>query len=141
MNIGDAAQASGVSSKAIRYYENAGLIPPALRTAGATAPTRRPTSSCCALSSARDLGFSIERTRLPIDLWQDKGRASADVKRLALAHVAEIEAKITELMAMRNTVRELAFANWSSSAVRLPPREKSVRNGLAAGGRWIRTFG
>jgi MerR family copper efflux transcriptional regulator len=111
MNIGEAAQASGVSAKAIRYYENAGLIPPAGRSAGRyRVYTPADVLMLRFIKRARDLGFSIERTRQLIDLWQDKGRASADVKRLALAHVAEIEAKITELTAMRDTVRELAAA-------------------------------
>jgi MerR family transcriptional regulator, copper efflux regulator len=111
MNIGEAAQASGVSAKAIRYYENAGLIPPASRTAGRyRVYTPADVLMLRFIKRARDLGFSIERTRQLIDLWQDKGRASADVKRLALAHVAEIEAKITELTAMRDTVQELADA-------------------------------
>jgi MerR family copper efflux transcriptional regulator len=67
-------------------------------------------SSCCGSSSARDLGFSIERIRRLVDLWQDKGRASADVKRLALDHIAEIRAKIAAMTSMRDTVQELADA-------------------------------
>ena len=59
---------------------------------------------------ARDLGFSIERIRRLLDLWHDKGRASADVKRLALDHVGEIDAKIAALAAMRDTVQDLANA-------------------------------
>jgi MerR family copper efflux transcriptional regulator len=59
---------------------------------------------------ARDLGFSIERIRRLIDLWHDKERASADVKRLALDHIGEIEAKIAALLAMRDAVQELADA-------------------------------
>jgi len=59
---------------------------------------------------ARDLGLSIERIRRLLDLWRDKGRASADVKRLALEHAAEIDGKIAELIAMRDSVQELAAA-------------------------------
>jgi MerR family transcriptional regulator, copper efflux regulator len=59
---------------------------------------------------ARDLGFSIERIRRLLDLWHNKGRASADVKRLALDHVGEIDTKIAALVAMRDAVQELAAA-------------------------------
>jgi MerR family copper efflux transcriptional regulator len=111
MNIGQAAEASGVSAKAIRYYETSGLIAPAGRSGGgyrvygeADIRTSR------FIRRARDLGFSIERIRRLLDLWHDKGRASADVKRLALDHVGEIDAKIAALVAMRDAVQELAAA-------------------------------
>ena len=111
MNIGQAAEASGVSAKAIRYYETSGLIAPAGRSGGgyrvygeADIRTLR------FIRRARDLGFSIERIRRLLDLWHDKGRASADVKRLALDHVGEIDAKIAALVAMRDAVQELAAA-------------------------------
>jgi len=111
MNIGQAAEASGVSAKAIRYYEASGLIASADRSEGgyrvygeADIRTLR------FIRRARDLGFSIERIRRLLDLWHDKERASADVKRLALDHVGEIDAKIAALVAMRDAVEELAAA-------------------------------
>ncbi|HEV2099763.1 MAG TPA: Cu(I)-responsive transcriptional regulator [Stellaceae bacterium] len=111
MNIGQAAKASGVATKTIRYYESTGLIASAGRSAGGYRVYSQPDILVLRfIKRARDLGFSIERTRRLIDLWQDKGRASADVKRLALEHLDEIEAKITQLTAMRDTVRELAGA-------------------------------
>lgn len=111
MNIGEAAQASGVSAKAIRYYETAALIAPANRTEsryrvyddGDVRVLRF-------IRRARDLGFSIERIKRLLDLWQNKARASADVKRLALDHVREIEAKIEALITMRDAVEALAAA-------------------------------
>ncbi len=100
-----------MSSKAIRYYESAGLIAAASRSEGGyRVYTPVDIRLLRFIKRARDLGFSIERTRLLINLWQDKSHASADVKRLALAHVTEIDAKIAELAAMRDTVRELAAA-------------------------------
>ena len=62
------------------------------------------------IKRARELGFSIERIRRLLDLWQDKSRASRDVKRLALDHIAEIRAKIAAMISMRDAVQELADA-------------------------------
>jgi MerR family copper efflux transcriptional regulator len=111
MNIGQAAEVSGVSAKAIRYYETAGLIAPAGRSEGGYRVYGEADIRILRfIRRARDLGFSIERIRRLLDLWHDKERASADVKRLALDHVGEIEAKIAALRAMRDTVQELADA-------------------------------
>jgi MerR family transcriptional regulator, copper efflux regulator len=111
MNIGQAAEASGVSAKAIRYYETSGLIAPAGRSgAGYRVYGEADIRALRFIRRARDLGFSIERIRRLLDLWHDKGRASADVKRLALDHVGEIDAKIAALVAMRDAVQELAAA-------------------------------
>jgi MerR family copper efflux transcriptional regulator len=111
MNIGQAAEASGVSPKAIRYYETAGLIAPAGRSEGGYRVYGEADIRVLRfIRRARDLGFSIERIRRLLDLWYDKGRASADVKRLALDHVGEIEAKIAALLTMRDAVQELAAA-------------------------------
>ena len=111
MNIGEAAKASGVSDKTIRYYEAARLITPAHRTDGGyRVYTQADVFMLRFIKRARDLGFSIERIRRLLDLWQDKSRASADVKRLALDHIAEIAAKIGAMSAMRDAVEELADA-------------------------------
>jgi MerR family transcriptional regulator, copper efflux regulator len=109
MNIGQAANASGVSAKMIRYYESIGLIPAAERTtAGYRVYTSSDVSTLQFIRRARTLGFSIERIQLLVGLWHDKGRASAEVKNIALAHVGELKAKIAELMAMSDTLQELA---------------------------------
>ena len=62
------------------------------------------------IKRARELGFSIERIRRLLDLWQDKSRASRDVKRLALDHIAEIRSKIAAMTSMGDAVQELADA-------------------------------
>ncbi|TVS04329.1 MAG: Cu(I)-responsive transcriptional regulator [Rhodobacteraceae bacterium] len=109
MNIGDAAKASGVSAKMIRYYEETGLIPPAARTAaGYRVYGNQDVHMLRFIRRARDLGFSVEGIRELLGLWRDRDRHSADVKRLALAHVAELRQKIRKLEDMATTLETLA---------------------------------
>ena len=109
MNIGEAARASGVSAKTIRYYEAARLIITADRRAGGyRVYTQADVYVLRFIKRARDLGFSIDRIRRLLDLWQDKSRASRDVKRLALDHIAEITAKLAAMSTVRDAVQELA---------------------------------
>ena len=109
MNIGEAAAASGVSAKMLRYYESIGLLPPPPRTASGYRIYRDEDVHVLRfIRRARDLGFSIEETGALIALWRDKSRASADVKALAMRHVAALEEKIAALEAMRATLRHLA---------------------------------
>ena len=109
MNIGQAATASGVTAKMIRYYESIGLIEPPIRTqAGYRVYTAEEIHELRFIKRARTLGFSIEEARELLALWRDKSRASADVKRFAMKHVRDLETKIDELQAMSRTLRHLA---------------------------------
>jgi len=109
MQIGEAAQATGVSAKMIRHYEAIGLIPAAdrrqsnYRDYGAADLHR-----LGFIRRARDLGFSIDEIRNLLHLWADRDRSSRDVKALALAHIAELDAKIARLAEMRTTLAHLA---------------------------------
>ena len=109
MNIGEASARSGVSAKMIRYYEGIGLIAPAARTASQyRVYAEDEVHTLRFIRRARDLGFSLEETRELLALWHDRSRASADVKKLATAHIRDLEAKAAELQAMAETLRHLA---------------------------------
>lgn len=107
MNIGDAAKASGLPSKTIRYYEDIGLITPPRTGNGYRDFGAREINILTFLSRARALGFTIEECRTLLALWQDTNRASADVRRLAKDHLAEIDRKIDALKTMRATLSHL----------------------------------
>lgn len=108
MNIGAAAKRSGVPAKTIRYYEEIGLIPAAGRTAsGYRAYTESEVEMLRFIQKARSLGFSVKDVGDLLTLWRDRGRASADVRRIAQGHVAAVEHKIAELEAIRRTLMGL----------------------------------
>ena len=109
MNIGEAARASGVTAKMIRYYESVDLIPPAGRSeAGYRTYSARDVDTLRFIRRARDFGVPMDRVKLLVGLWQDKDRPSREVKAIALRQVADLEAKIAELTAMKDALAELA---------------------------------
>ena len=109
MNIGEAAKATGISAKMIRYYEDSGLIGPVARTAsGYRVYGPRDIHTLGFIKRSRDMGFSVERIGELLQLWRDRTRHSADVKRMALEHVAVLQQRIAELQDMVQTVQVLA---------------------------------
>ena len=109
MNIGQAASASGISAKMIRHYESINLIKQSTRTdAGYRIYNDSDLHTLRFIKRGRLLGFSLDRIRDLLSLWNDTHRASADVKAIALTHVAELEKRINELSEMRDTLQNLA---------------------------------
>ena len=111
MNIGEAAAASGVSAKMIRYYEETGLIPPAGRTAsGYRTYGPKEVQILRFVRRARELGFPMEKVADLLALWRDRSRASADVKQLAEAQVEALDARIREMQDMKATLQHLVHS-------------------------------
>ena len=109
MNIGEAAARSGVSAKMVRHYESLGLLPKVARTdAGYRQYGDAEVHTLRFIRRARDLGFSMAEIGELLKLWQNRRRASADVKRIALAHVADLERRIEEMASMKRTLERLA---------------------------------
>ena len=115
-NIGQAGARSGVSAKMIRHYESLGLLPTVHRTdAGYRQYGDREVHTLRFIRRARLLGFSMAEIAELLKLWQNKRRASADVKRIAQAHVVDLERRIAEMEAMRQTLKHLAHCCQGNS--------------------------
>lgn len=109
MNIGQAASASGVTAKMIRYYESIDLVEAAGRTDGGYRIYGDSDVHVLRfIRQARTLGFPIEQIRQLLSLWLDQGRASAEVKKIATHHIGELNTRIAELVVMRDTLAHLS---------------------------------
>lgn len=130
MNIGDASALCGLPVKTIRYYEDIGLIDPARRDNGYRDYGDADVGRLIFLQRARNLGFSIETCRSLLKLQEDKNRASAEVKRIAQDHLEEIDHKIQELNALRDTLHDVIDSCPGDSGAACP-----ILDELADGGR------
>lgn len=110
MNIGDAATQTGLPAKTIRYYEDIDLIKPQRDENGYRRFRAQDIHKLTFLGRARALGFTIDDCRTLLQLYEDETRASADVKQVAQDHLAQIEIKISDLKAMRDTLSHLVEA-------------------------------
>jgi MerR family copper efflux transcriptional regulator len=108
LNIGRAAAESGVSAKMIRHYESLGLLRAARRSEGGYRLYEANDLHVLRfIRRARDLGFSMKDIGHLLGLWQNRRRASADVRRIAQRHIADLNKKIAELQSMRRSLEHL----------------------------------
>jgi len=111
MNIGQAAEASGVTPKMIRHYESLGLLPAVARTgSGYRQYDERVLHTLRFIRRARDLGFGLDEIAALLALWGNRRRASAEVKAMAARHVADLQARIERMQAMQRTLEHLVQA-------------------------------
>jgi Cu(I)-responsive transcriptional regulator len=110
MNIGQAAKASGLPAKTIRFYEDIGLVVAERQRNGYRHYTAEHVHKLRFVQQARSLGFSVDDCRNLLSLYEDKNRTSAEVKQLARARLADIDRKVEELRSMRNALAALIEA-------------------------------
>lgn len=109
LTIGQAAERSGVSPKMLRHYESLGLLPPVARTeSGYRLYGEKEVHTLRFIRRARDLGFSMAEIAELLALWQDRARASGQVKRIAETHIADLDRRLAEMQAMRRALAALA---------------------------------
>lgn len=108
MNISKVSKITGVSAKTIRYYESIDLMPePARADNGYRDYSDKDVEILRFIQSARKMGFPLKDVANLLALWQDKNRASRDVRELAKRHIEEVEGRIAELEGIRNTLKNL----------------------------------
>lgn len=111
MNIGQAAEHSGVSAKMIRHYESIGLLRPAARSSNTYRQYgEQDVHELRFIGRARSLGFSMKEIGELLSLWRDRERPSSDVRQVAARHLHELEDKLAEMQAMVTTLRKLIHA-------------------------------
>ncbi len=129
MNIKEVADRAGLPAKTIRYYEEIGLVQPLRSANGYRAFRESDLHKLAFLGRARSLGFTIGECRALMALYEDKARASADVKALAERHLVQIASKIAELKAMQGVLSDLVQACAGDHRPDCP-----ILTGLAEGG-------
>ena len=108
MTIGEASRRSGVTAKMIRHYEALKLIRPAARTPAAyRVYDESNVHTLRFIRRARDLGFAIKEIQQLLSLWNNRRRASGDVRKIAGRHLADLDRRIRELQEMRSTLERL----------------------------------
>ncbi len=134
MNIGRAAERSGISAKMIRYYEAVGLIQPASRTgSGYRDYNDQDVAILRFVQRARALGFSVKHIGDLLALWRSRSRSSADVKAIAAEHIAEIDRKIAELQSIKGSLSRLVEHCHGDARPECPILD-DLASGLAAPG-------
>ena len=137
MNIGEAAQAAGVTAKMIRHYEQLGLIPEAARTdSGYRQYTAREVAVLTFIRQSRSMGFSIRQIAQLLTLWADDQRQSREVKALAAQHIAELDRKMQEMAQMKAALERLATGCHGDQRADCP-----ILDELESGGHECREHG
>lgn len=107
-NIGEAARQSDVSAKMVRHYESLGLLPSVHRTdSGYRQYGDKEVHTLRFIKRSRDLGFSMAEIADLLKLWQNRRRPSADVRRIAIKHVDDLNQRMAEMEAMKHTLEHL----------------------------------
>jgi Cu(I)-responsive transcriptional regulator len=129
VNIGEAARLSGVSAKMVRHYESLGLLPKVTRTdSGYRQYSEAEVHTLRFIKRARDLGFSMEEIDELVGLWQNRRRASANVRRIAQKHAGELAQRIAQMQEMQRTLQHLIHCCHGDERPECPILEELARS-------------
>ena len=131
MNIGIAAEKSGLPPKTIRYYEGIGLLAADRAGNGYRDYSMADVHRMRFLQRCRSLGFSVAECRQLLSLYNAKNRESAEVKAVAEDKLEEIERKLAELSGLRDTLRHLVSSCHGDDRPDCP-----IIDGLAGEGKF-----
>ncbi len=111
MLIGALAEASGTTTKTLRFYEEAGLLPPPGRTRGGYRDyTPDVIGRLDFIRRSRTAGLTLAQIREVLDV-RDAGTAPCHhVQQLLAARLSDLDRQIADLQALRDTVGELSDA-------------------------------
>lgn len=126
MNVKDVSRATGLPSKTLRYYEEVGLVAPARADNGYRVYSETDVHKLAFVGRARSQGFSLDDCRALLSLYEDRSRASADVKALAMDHVAQVDRKLAEMTMIKSELQRLVLACHGDDRPDCP-----IMNGLA----------
>jgi MerR family copper efflux transcriptional regulator len=108
VSIGEAARLSGISPRMVRHYEGLGLLGDVARTdSGYRQYSTADVHTLRFIKRSRDMGFSMEQVAELVGLWHNRRRTSASVKRVAQAHLSELEQRIAAMQSMQRTLAHL----------------------------------
>ena len=128
VNIGDAARLSGVSAKMVRHYESLGLLPRVARTdSGYRLYSEADVHTLRFIKRGRDLGFSMEEIAELVGLWQNRRRASANVRRVAQKHAEDLAQRIAAMQEMQQTLQHLIHCCHGDERPECPILEELAR--------------
>lgn len=128
VNIGEAARLSGVSAKMVRHYEGLGLLARVARTdSGYRQYSESDVHTLRFIKRARDLGFSMDEIAELVGLWQNRRRASANVRKVAQKHADDLAQRIAAMQEMQRTLQHLIHCCHGDERPECPILEELAR--------------
>jgi MerR family copper efflux transcriptional regulator len=107
--IGDAAKATNLPTKTVRYYADINLVTPSGRSNnGYRLYSDKEINKLIFTRRARSFGFSVQECRELLDLYENRDRSSRDVKAIAVNRIKEIEEKLQELQSLHDELTHLS---------------------------------
>ena len=109
MQIGEAAQRSGLTVKTVRYYANIGMVTPRQdKNTKYRVYNEDDVAKLQFVGKARRFNFSVEECRELLSLYEDRNRPSREVKAMTVKKIGEIDARLAELQSLKDELSTLA---------------------------------